>query len=341
MHGIKRVPLTEEALQAKRKREETQIAAYNKLTDDVLARKKKKDHSKEAFDLTTALLRENAEFYTVWNYRRHILLHGIFPSSTPAEMNDLLTEDLSMTTAALKRHPKVYWIWNHRRWCLENVPDGPGTAEEGDIAGWRKTYWNKELYVVERMLEADPRNFHAWNYRRYVLANMPNPKPETAELAYTTKKIESSLTNFSAWHQRSKVLSSLWEKGALDPATSKEEEFDLVKNAIFTEPSDQSAWIYHRWLVGFGADKELLEREISVIQELLDEQPDSKWCLESLVHYKRLLMQEDPNADNQVLTKDCLRLLEELRTVDPERKQRYHDIALTARRCIELELQHS
>lgn len=63
-----------------------------------------------------------------------------------------------MTTAALKAHPKVYWIWNHRRWCLANVPTGPGTESDGDPLGWQKSYWDKEMFVVEKMLDVDPRN---------------------------------------------------------------------------------------------------------------------------------------------------------------------------------------
>lgn len=30
-----------------------------------------------------------------------------------------------------------------------------------------------------------------------------------------------------------------------DPA-----EFELVTQALWTEPADQSGWLYHRWLVG-------------------------------------------------------------------------------------------
>ena len=152
-------------------------------------------------------------------------------------MNALLTDELALTTSQLKLHPKVYGIWNHRRWCLTNVPDGPS---DDNRDGWRQAYWNKELFVVEKMLDADARNckptcnlwvknstqerlVHAWNYRRYVLANMPMKRPAQAELTFTKRKIEANFSNFSAWHQRSKVLTCLWEAGQLDPRSSKEE----------------------------------------------------------------------------------------------------------------------
>ncbi|GJE86946.1 rab-protein geranylgeranyltransferase [Phanerochaete sordida] len=328
MHGVKRVRYSKEALEAKREREQAKLKEYLALTGEVLSRKQTNDLSREAFDETTRLLRVNPEFYTVWNYRRQILERELFPKSSASDANDLLAEDLNLTTALLKQHPKVYWIWNHRRWCLEQVPDGP---TEDDSNGWRMANWNKELFVVEKMLEADARNFHAWNYRRYVLATMPVRRSELSELAYTKRKIEANFSNFSAWHQRSKVLATLWENNALDPVKSKEDEYDLVKNAMYTDPGDQSVWIYHRWLVGEGESAPLLRREIESIQELLDEQPDSKWCMESLVHYKRLLLQKHGDAltseERASLVEDCAKLLGELQTLDPARRQRYKELS--------------
>ncbi|KAI0374748.1 rab-protein geranylgeranyltransferase [Pilatotrama ljubarskyi] len=328
MHGVKQVRYSREALAAKKEREQAKLKEYQSLTAEVLARKKSRNHSPESFGLTTKLLQINPEFYTVWNYRRSILLNGLFPERAPPEVNDLLSDDLALTTTLLKQHPKVYAIWTHRQWCLQQVPEGPSKA---DPHGWRQAYWNKELFVVERMLDADPRNFHAWNYRRYVLAEMPVKRSETSELAYTKRKIEANFSNFSAWHQRSKVLTSLWDAGKLDRKKSLEEEFDLVKNAMYTDPSDQSVWIYHRWLIGPGDDQNIVEREIASIQELLDEQPDSKWCMESLVFYKTLLIRRHgdlyPSERRQDLVRECLKLLGKLQDLDPDRRQRYIDLS--------------
>jgi geranylgeranyl transferase type-2 subunit alpha len=63
---------------------------------------------------------------------------------------------------------------------------------------------------------------HAWNYRRYILAQIPNPPLPKTELTYTKAKIVSNFSNFSAWHQRSKILLSLWSNGELDESRSKE-----------------------------------------------------------------------------------------------------------------------
>lgn len=126
----------------------------------------------------------------------------------------LFDTDIDLTATALRAHPKVYWIWNHRRWCLQLYPSPtqlavaqavlrgtpiPSTdADEEEVKGdagreldrerVQGGKWAREIKLVEGMLELDPRNFHGWNYRRYVLAHLagqmaPGSRTVSSELS--------------------------------------------------------------------------------------------------------------------------------------------------------------
>ncbi|GFZ50587.1 hypothetical protein JCM24511_08345 [Saitozyma sp. JCM 24511] len=377
MHGIKRTRISPQAAEAKRLKELAKIEAYTALQTDVLARKKTGEYTVEALGQTTELLDLNPEFYTIWNYRRHILLRGLFPGASPEDIVARLTSELRLTTAYLQIHPKVYWIWNHRKWCLENVPLGPapgaaeasaGSAEGAEQAessgagvtseasasasvsasasasastshpktgreGWRNEFWKMELGLIEKMLDADARNFHAWDYRRYVLRSLPHsfspPHRPSDELRYTQKKIEANFSNFSAWHCRTKVLGGMWEGMAVEEvARQKDQEFELVTQALWTDPGDQSGWLYHRWLVGSSPEEAVLRREIGSIRELHETEPDSKWCMNALAHYA-LLLARSPTTQADELAKlrtEAKALYSRLETVDSDRAQRYRDM---------------
>ncbi|CUA69047.1 protein geranylgeranyltransferase type II [Rhizoctonia solani] len=323
MHGIKRIKQTEEGLKAQKERERVKIDNFIAAEKDVFERRTRKDLSQDSLEATTALLTLNPELYTAWNFRRTILSEGIFPQSSPEDVFKALDAELSLTLAALQVHPKVYWLWNHRRWCLGIIPDGPHEAEKS----WKSMVWARELAIVEKMLDRDPRNFHAWNYRRYALASMPESdrrSPES-ELAYTTRKIEQNFSNFSAWHQRTKVFGVLWKDHPGLEATAKPGEFEFVRNALWTDPGDQSAWLYHRWLIAKGDDIKTLRSEISSVEELVAEVgSDSKWPLQALVHYKTLLATHEPTAKSDLL-RECRALTEKLIQIDPMRRQMYQD----------------
>lgn len=74
------------------------------------------------------------------------------------------------------------------------------------------------------------------------------------ELDFTLKMIKKSFSNFSAWHYRSKLITlDLANKNI--PWSSEEvldylkEDLFYIKNAIFTDPRDQSAWNYYYWIL--------------------------------------------------------------------------------------------
>lgn len=191
------------------------------------------------------MLSVNPEYYSVWNYRREILLH-MFEQAAEEEAQrvraQLLAEDLTLTQQSMRTHPKVYWLWNHRRWCLMSLPS-PGYGAEAAQVKWRK-----ELGLVDMMLGMDPRNFMGWNYRRSVIAELAAAMLDTkesdvppfpsslssnalqgkekeahlalakSELKYALNKIESNFSNFSAWHYRSKLLPRVWDAEELSEA---------------------------------------------------------------------------------------------------------------------------
>ncbi|KAK0558064.1 Rab geranylgeranyltransferase [Tilletia horrida] len=359
MHGVKRERTTAQAKAARKAKEAARLEAYLAVEAKFFEYRDANVLSHEALDSTTQLLSLNPEFFSAWNYRRAILSH-LFKTAAEGQ-NDtegeegqasrttaLLQDDLELTMHALRAHPKVYWIWSHRTWCLEQLPDPKRDGKK----------WKAELKLAEHMLELDPRNFHGWDYRRFLLLRLSQALDPTSsnaefpdalpiellkqELAYTLQKIEANFSNFSAWHHRSKCLPALWEReqtGGQGKAKQRDAEFELIRQAMYTDPSDSSIWIYHRWLiareleegpeVGPNRGGPVLQSEVAVIEELLEMEPESKWCLDTLAHYKTLqraqLTNEGDASRRDELTSHIHKLLTTLISVDPLRQHRYED----------------
>lgn len=123
----------------------------------------------------------------------------------------------------------------------------------------------------------DSRNFHGWDYRRTVVAEIEklqdeetkadgreerNGKAATAEdrakdlieseYEYTTKMVRAKWSNFSAWHYRSVVLPRLLGLRQASPEDRRrmfDAELSFLKNALMLDPYDQSLWYYHEYLM--------------------------------------------------------------------------------------------
>ncbi|KAL0090241.1 hypothetical protein J3Q64DRAFT_1728964 [Phycomyces blakesleeanus] len=253
VHGVKRVRTTEDVIKARREREAGKITEYNALVRQCHEKLEAKEFSPEALTVTTQILYTNPDYYTIWNIRRLILINGILdstknPTQTILEKNrTIYMNELGLFMQLIRINPKSYWLWNHRRWCLETMP---------------KPDWNGELKLVVKMLTMDARNFHGWDYRRYVvrqlraLAQAKQDYEEEKQIVrqeyeFTTQKINQSFSNYSAWHQRSKLLPEIVaEMSPEEKNTVARNELELVKAAFYTDPDDQSAWLYYWWLVG-------------------------------------------------------------------------------------------
>lgn len=225
--------------------------------------------------LTSRLLGQNPEYYTIWNYRR-IILQDVFAKElnsgndaalgTSAESNDaqaaqeagltlaqqeislLIKEDLQFLIPLLKQFPKCYWIWNHRSWLLSTATSHLPTSTTAQL-------WQAESGLVSKMLALDSRNFHGWGYRRTVVAEIERLSGQStaeSEFEYTTKMIQTNLSNFSAWHYRSQLIPRLLSErdaGSEERTKFLDDEFELITRALYTDPYDQSLWFYHQYLM--------------------------------------------------------------------------------------------
>lgn len=115
-------------------------------------------------------------------------------------------------------------------------------------------------------------------------------------------------------------------------------EFALLQQAMYTDPSDQSVWLYHSWLVGAAPSQATLEAQIGVIEELAELEPESKctWaadagCLESLARYKRQLVSLHGAALGAAAASareaEAQAHLAALVRIDPLRRARYEELA--------------
>ena len=181
---------------------------------------------------TAKMAAVNPDFYTLWNFRRDILTRLLVQHDEEDDDNyarrvtEISTVELNLTETALtKRNPKCYYAWHHRKW----------------IVGLGFCNLRAELSLCARFLERDERNFHCWTYRRCVASSLNVSKEE--EFQFTEELISRNFSNGSAWHQRTRVLVGGGEEVTLVT------ELEKLREAIYTEPDDQSSWMYHRWIL--------------------------------------------------------------------------------------------
>lgn len=173
---------------------------------------------------------------------------------------EVLVPELKFNTAIIKRDYKSYAAWVHRRWALNAMHPKVRIA-----------VLQEEHSKLDQLLAQDERNFHAWGYRRWVTSELAGAGlyDDDKELAFAAAKIQNNFSNYSAWHNRALVLwkrvdayllassasaSSSSAASGDDSAvaaicTQVNQDCDMLCNAFYCDPNDQSAFIYCKALV--------------------------------------------------------------------------------------------
>ncbi|KAM8960600.1 geranylgeranyl transferase type-2 subunit alpha [Pelodytes ibericus] len=234
-HGRVKTKTTLEQQEAKRKEREKKLNLYVSATQTALRKRDVGELDTEALELTAQILTLNPDFASLWNLRREVYLH-FQTNRSDEEMRPLYVGELSFLESCLRISPKSYGTWYHRCWVMKHI-------SEPD--------WARELALCNRFLELDERNFHCWDYRRFVTQSSLVSLSD--EIEFTNNLITKNFSNYSSWHYRSKLLPQIHPDPLRLGRVTEDAlltELELVQNAFFTDPNDQSAWFYHRWLLG-------------------------------------------------------------------------------------------
>ena len=203
------------------------------------------------------------------------------------------------------------------------------------------------------------------------------------EWDFTSSKIQDNFSNGSAFHYRSKLLPLVLEmrlssapdgakeKGNSAPhdrnqavlALAREEWEDIVLNAVFTEPDDQTPWWYHRFVVawaqpsGDAAESDVEEyaallfdmaealRDLLAVEKENDDAAATttttttttdeskgakcKWAYVGL-HLVLSTLRESASLEEEAAAEvaaEASECLAELTRIDPDRKERYQNLA--------------
>ncbi|RWS24434.1 geranylgeranyl transferase type-2 subunit alpha-like protein, partial [Leptotrombidium deliense] len=254
MHGRLKVKTTAEKEREKRLEKEEKCKLFKAGIDKAFEMRKKNDNE-NALSVTAPLLMANPDVYTLWNYRREVflqrrdLLNQISedlslqqaePELTQESFEELCSKELDLTSTCLLKNPKSYCVWHHRYWILQIM---------------KNPNWKREIQLCNEFLEMDERNFHCWDFRRFVCHSENIPIEE--ELDFSLKKVEENFSNFSSWFYRSSLFTEAHTRKIIDFTGFWNDEYSMVESALFTDPSDQSPWFYHKWLLATNYGKNI------------------------------------------------------------------------------------
>jgi Protein prenyltransferase alpha subunit repeat len=219
MHGHKRT-------EYKQRFQDPQVAAglaqkaqqWYTLSDKVLELRREdptttSSSTNTSLPLLDKMLRVNPDPLHLWNIRRTILLQ----QQQQRDAGDWLPGELSLTAAALEKNPKAYGAWFHRKWVLQQQQQQQLKQPTTTTTTMMTKTLQHELALTDLFLQRDERNFHCWNFRRFVVGL-------ELQLHSTTAESDSggTTTGDGSWIVRA------WNKDTTDNNNNSNKVSDVI-----------------------------------------------------------------------------------------------------------------
>ncbi|KAG2219945.1 hypothetical protein INT45_010459 [Circinella minor] len=202
---------------------------YNDLlreTDQAMRKATNPEKIEQASKIMIMLKPDN---YTAMNMRKQLI-----ESSQVTIKDELRWIDLIFT---IPKHCKSGVAWHHRQWLFMH----PGAAD-------REMNLDHELQLCARTGTLHPRNYYAWNYRRWLLESCMNIN-YIREKEYTEAKawVERNVSDNSGVHHLACVVKTIAKHGF----DEEEEHLNWTRNLIVRFPGHETLWYHLRFLYTF------------------------------------------------------------------------------------------
>lgn len=318
-----------------------------------------------------------------------------FPETEDARK--ILRSELELCSQFLQLDERNFHCWNYRRFVVALLGSCGGRSLSGSVqdaaedlaansdvdlfSGSWSSWLNRQSQVsmgaqllpsLIKFSSNKGKNCEGVQYIAKTISMLTQEELEeiiSNEWNFTNSKIQDNFSNGSAFHYRSKLLPLMLEfrlpssrcpaaryKESL--ALAREEWENILLNAIFTEPDDQTPWWYHRFIVSWVkpcadvGDEMLLEYETLLfemadsLRDLLEVEKENgalgnavdrdeskgakcKWAYLGLHLVLSTLLESKILAEGEAadLREEAGECLTELIQIDPNRRERYQNFA--------------
>ena len=255
--------------------------------------------------LTATCLQRNPKAYGAWFHRKWTVRHWLLQSAsttTEEQRSVTLQTELGLCASFLDKDERNFHCWNYRRFVVAAMLELPvlaTSADDGNVpVELLDGSWKVGGTVMGPQLASKYAAAHA------TTASKQQPQPSASadevvrsEFEYTAQRIEKNFSNCSAFHYRSKLIDLVLDADLRDEGISRNEEgeayqarldmargeLETIQSAVFTEPDDQTAWWYHRFVIAWArpaptanwTDQDAASEAIEMFTEVLEEEKES------------------------------------------------------------------
>ncbi|KAK4473307.1 hypothetical protein MN116_004471 [Schistosoma mekongi] len=124
-------------------------------------------------------------------------------------------------------------MWHHRQWVVEKL-----SIQNKNYSAFITQLGSNVLDFVGPVISDDPKNYHAWQHRRWTVTFFKVPIEK--ELAFIEQMLLNDVHNNSAWNHRYYIV--MCDEGLT--STTLQRDIDFVQKHISFAPNNEGSWNY-------------------------------------------------------------------------------------------------